>query len=644
MQENLETGASLDHPENVPPAASQMSGTKACAPDGPEDLEDEETLRVTHADVGEIAEPLKDEEEEEEEEEMDQEGDTCKKSGEDDHVLALCQESSMTCAICGLDCKDVATLGQHQESHGAHLCNLCGQSFQDSAGLVRHRENHTSYICTECGRSFGDAHALACHQENHESWICGVCGQNFKDSLTLAHHEETHSLPNRKTFEGSFVKSRARALHSKSGKCFKENPKLRFDQKSCEDLVRSDSRESFAVGVVLEHQKTQAWVCLECGERCQDSVECRQTLMGTTTLKHHQNSHKKDKVAGSLEPEESFNTDSDFVLSQKNCMGRFSNKSLLAPQKIFPSGEPCTENAVPSSCQNISLEGQPSQSHSSLTAQQGIPAEDKTLGSAPQRSPAEEKAPLCGHLQDSCILASQEEAHIEEKPGSDHHGVSLLQEISPVTPPHKRTPAGERPSPVSTEMAALIRHPSPNPYKCHNCEQSFADATGLSHHQIDHTKERLLKCPECGRGFPERLALIRHQMEHTAEKGRGSRQNLRRKSSHGKEKDQGSPLEFGESFTEISAILLQRRNHVPEMGTRQHLKNHGADGKGDAGDALEPYFHFEFGKNSSMGGGLAHHHIQQDKGKYFAHSEPGKISRNSSILLQHLQNHTGEKP
>nr|XP_060636130.1 zinc finger protein 850-like isoform X2 [Anolis sagrei ordinatus] len=589
-------------------------------------------------------------------------GDTCGKSGKDDHAVAFCQEGSVLCTVCGLDCKDAVELEQHQESHASHLCNLCGKTFQDSAGLVHHRESHTSYICTECGRTFSDAHTLVCHQETHESWICGICGQNCKDRLALVHHEETHSMPNC----GSLVKSKVCTLHNKKKGCFKENPKLMLDQKSV-DLTQSNSQESVAAGAFLvQHQETQeAWICLECGEDCQDRLalvdhcrshgrshscskrtdlchhqltrlkgklykcfKCdqsfgsildftqhqeehtgkkahqrakrRQDLVDTTTPKLHQNSHKGEKADECLEPEDSLDTDSDFVLSQKN------HRKRLSPI-ILPNDEPSTENSVPSSRQIISLESQPFRSHSSFTACQGIPPEDKE--------------PLCGPHKDSSVLTSQQEAHQGDK-----------REVSPATPPPKRTPA-----PVSTEMAALIRHPSPKPYKCHNCEWSFVDAVGLSQHQTDHTKERLPKRPECGKDFPERLALIRHQ--HAAEKAKANQPALPTKSNRNKERDQGSSLEFGESFTEISAILLQRGDHATKRGSRHQLKKHGTC----SGDALEPYFQLGLGKNSSTGGGLAQRHAQQDKGKYFAFSGPTKISRNSSILLQHLQNHTAEK-
>uniref|UniRef100_A0A803U1H3 C2H2-type domain-containing protein n=1 Tax=Anolis carolinensis TaxID=28377 RepID=A0A803U1H3_ANOCA len=602
-------------------------------------------------------------------------GDTCGKSGKDDHAVALCREGSVFSSVCGLDCKDAAELEQHQESHASHLCNLCGKNFQDRAGLVHHRESHTSYICTECGRTFSDAHALVCHQETHESWICGICGQNCKDRLALVHHEETHSLPIRGAIGGRLVKSKVHTLHNKRGGCFKENPKLTFDQKSV-DLTQSKSQESVAAGAFLvQHQETQeAWTCLECGENCQDNLalvdhyrshgrshscskcrlsfskhttlchhqlshlkgklykcsgcdqsfgdildftqhqkehtgkevhqraKCRQALVDTTTPKLQRNSHKGEKADECLEPEHSFNTDSDFALSQKNHTGKLS-------PGILPSDEPSTENSLPSSHQINSLEGQPFQSHSSFTTHKGIPPEDKESSGGPH--------------EDSFVLTSQQGAHQGDK-----------EEISPATPPPKRSPA-----PVSTEMAALFQHPSPKPYKCHNCEWSFVDAAGLSQHQIDHTKEGLLKGPECGKDFPERLALICPQTEHAAEKAKANQPALPTKSNCSKERDQGSSLEFGESFTEISAILLQRGEHTYKRGSRQQLKKH----RPGSGDALEPYFHLGLDKKSSTGGGLSQRHVQQDKGKYFAFSDPTKISRNSSILLQHLQNHTAEK-
>lgn len=590
-------------------------------------------------------------------------GITSREKSEDGHLPAQHQESS----TCELACQDATELVQHQKSHIAHLCNVCGQSFQDAATLEQHRASHTSYICSECGRSFGDADALSCHQENHESLICGICGQNCKDSLALAQHEETHSLHICGGCGESFVDSKTLALHEESGRC-KENSKLILDQESSKAFVCIDCRESFVDEATLaQHQEThKTWVGLECGENCKDSAElvdhreshkgshvcseCGEAFVDSKALKLHRKSHTGGKAQGCLASGEPLNTDSDVAVDQRTHLEELPDKRLAADHNTFTRDKPSDENSGSSSPVNTVLENQPFRGHSGLAAHQRNHLKDITPEGMDQRGLVEGKSPSSGLCpQDSSIpanphtskFAPYQQIPSEDKPCPSSQDDIPFKESSTVALTQKRTSA-----PISTEMAALIRHPSTKPYKCHDCEQSFADATGLSHHQISHMKEKMLKCPECGTGFPDRPALIQHQAEHTAEKGRNVQQPKKRKVCV-KEKCGGNSLEFGESFTEISAILLQRRSQLSERGTPTWQKDQGVDGKQSSSDVLEatePYFHLDLGKTSNASNVLAQHHPHPDKGRYFAHPESGKISRNSSILLQHLQNHTAEKP
>lgn len=617
-------------------------------------------------------------------------------SREDGDVPALHKESGATCRVCRLDCGNADMLARHQKSHAAHLCDVCGQRFQSSTTLARHRKGHTSYICTECGKSFETAGALACHRESHASWICGICGQNCEDSLALEQHEETHSLHICGACGESFAHREALSLHEEEGKCT-ERAKLLLDRESPQALVCLDGEEGFGDEVVLAR-------CVEGGERCKEDSsglvgeewspkrlhacsECRQAFSdGTALARHqiahvqeklykrpefggtmalarhqreptrgkryrcvkrgqasldaavlmlHQKSHTEDQAQGCLEPREPFSSDSEHGVSQRTGEERSSDTALL--------GEELSREQSPSGSQQGSpMEDEPFRESLGLVKHQRPCPDDKVLS-----IPVEEKSSSCGLcFQESSALASYKKTRLEEKLGLGCHGDSASVESSAVAPPQRRTSTADKPAPVSTEMAALIRLPSTKPYKCHDCKQSFVDATGLSRHQIGHMKDKLLKCPECAKGFPDRLALIRHQMEHTAEKLKGV-QKLP-KNHRGKERDRGSPLEFGESFTEISAILLQRRTPVSERGAPQCLKDRGADRKQKSGDVSEltepPYFHLDLGKASGTSNMLAHRHAPQDRGKYLPHPEPGKISRNSSMLLRHLQNHTAEKP
>ncbi|XP_077171576.1 uncharacterized protein LOC143826620 [Paroedura picta] len=586
--------------------------------------------------------------------------------GEDSDVpvCGLRKETGVTCPVCGLRCINTTSLGQHRKSHAARLRNVCGQSFQTSVTLVRHRENHASYICTECGKSFEAAGALACHRESHASWICGICGQNCEDSLALEQHEETHSLHICGTCGESFVHREALSLHEEEGKC-KERAKLLLDGESPEVFAGLDSEEDFGEEVLVQHVE-QGGSCKEDSSRLAHVLEkmhkhpefggtlalarhqrehlrekrsqCTKrghTSLDATVLMLHQKSHTEDKAHGRLESGGRLSSESFQDAHQRTCEER-------SPDTAPFGGEPSADQSPSGSQQSNSMEDEPLREPLGLVAHQRNCSSDQVLS-----APVEEKSSSCGlRFQESSALASCKKIRLEEKLGLGCRGDGWFTESSAVVLPQKRTSAADKPAPASTEMAALIRLPSTKPYKCHDCKQSFVDAAGLSRHQIGHMKDKLLKCSECAMDFPDRLALIRHQMEHTAEKLKGVKKQP--KNHRGKERDRGSPLEFGESFTEISAILLQRGTPISERGTPQRLKDRGTDRKlnsGDISELTEPSrFHLDLGKASSVGNVLAHRHAQPDRGKYMVHPEPGKISRNNSMLLRHLQNHTAEKP
>ncbi|KAG6923631.1 zinc finger protein 572 [Chelydra serpentina] len=107
-------------------------------------------------------------------------------------------------------------------------------------------------------------------------------------------------------------------------------------------------------------------------------------------------------------------------------------------------------------------------------------------------------------------------------------------------------------------MASLIRRPATEPYKCHDCGQSFAEGSGLSRHLASHPKP--FRCPECGRGFPDTGALARHREVHAGGEPAGPGEKSRK------------------SCAEISAVLLRQGNHVAGRGPRSRA----------ADDALPP--------------------------------------------------------
>ncbi|XP_026539264.1 zinc finger protein 629-like [Notechis scutatus] len=627
-------------------------------------------------------------------------------SPEDDaHMQELSEDSSAMCATCRLDCKDVGGVEQHQSRH-AHLCNICGQSFRDAATLVQHEESHTSYICTECGRSFDDAGTLACHQEDHEFWICGTCGQVCRDSVALVEHEETHSLPISRACRVKSI-DRKRDQQHERGRKGKENMKRSLVQEPSKVLLCTNSKVVERVLMEPEETQA-AWVRLECGKSCKDisilgrhqqsprrslvcsehgqgevnsrpdklyqcsecdqefgdllaltchqreqkcgqldqCMECGQLVVDTSALMLHQERQLGDKGHECLQPKEASSPELDIAVHQKNRTEEPSDTALTELQEVFAEEETSKESVLCSFSQGKPLEGQPfCGSSSGLSVHQRTNLDDNSSNNKPQRI---SMGPSGGLPQSHSSLSLQEdESCLHPQDGCRTKSpldVSSFKEASIRARISQRTSNLDKSSPVSTVMTALIQQSSTKPYKCHECEQSFATAAGLSHHQIGHTKERLLKCPECGQGFPERWALIQHQKVHTVEKDRRAHNPPSPKQNCSKDRE--SP-ELGENFTGFSAILLQRGNHISERSMLLRPNDHGADGKQTLAESLETtesYFSLDLGKSPRSGGLLAQHHIRPDKGRYFVRSEPRKISRNSSLLLHHLQNHTVEKP
>ncbi|KAJ7314149.1 hypothetical protein JRQ81_006089 [Phrynocephalus forsythii] len=631
--------------------------------------------------------------------------DTDVESQADGAVSAMGEEGHATCAACGLDCQEATELERHRQAfHASGLCGICGESFPDGATLARHEESHASYICSECGKSFADAHALTGHQESHVSWICGICGQSCRDSWALAVHEERshvafgHSKSRRRkgnsklrpeqgspvdlarvgsrrdSSEGTVCRKMAtRPILLERGESRKESVEPEeYRQNSRRPHVCSRCGQGFADRMALrrheiahrqkkldkcpvrkrsttdpmalaQHQKGHSheklYLCAKCGESFADP----------RALVHHQNRHLGDKAHGGLGAGGSVHADCALALPLDNPMEGSPDPCLPASPKAPPRGEPSEAMAVSSGHQSIQGKVQPFRDDVGFTAPQGSHSEEEAFDKRPQRTQAEETVSLGGCLRDTPALVSTQPALLDEESPLGFPPGSPSKNISAASLPPGRGVATDRPAPVSTEMAALMRRLSTKPYKCHHCEQSFADAAGLSRHQkIGHEKPRPLACLECGRGFPERLALVWHQAEHTAEKGCSGRPPpALREKGQGTEKDNGGPLEFGESFTEISAILLQRGSCVPERVASQGPKDRGALGKEESGDTSQPsgaYFRLDLGGKTGTGSVLSQRRVQRDKGKFLGRSELGKICRKNSILLQHLQNHTVEKP
>uniref|UniRef100_A0ACB8EVT4 Uncharacterized protein n=1 Tax=Sphaerodactylus townsendi TaxID=933632 RepID=A0ACB8EVT4_9SAUR len=589
-----------------------------------------------------------------------------------------------------------------EEPRGSIFCDICGHGFraaQHSRGTEKAK--HLFHMHPNVGRTYEGARCLDLPPgKSHFVDIAAFRGQNWRGQLGAWNSREGNPplAHLRRTCAGEFwAQGSFRCTICEEGKCKRSAAKLLLDRESTKALARLDGEEGFGVEAGLARHtghrgrgkedhtgladKKQGpkrlHPCSECGQAfCSSSAltrhriahvqelykrpESGQSFRDTSAFVRHQKGHirrkryrcvkrgqgsldaavlmlhqksrTEDKARGCVESEQSCGSDSDHRTSEEG-----------SPGVASLGEEHSREEVLSGSRQSNPTEGEPFRKPLGLGRHQRTCSNDKVLS-----IPAEENSSSRGlYFRESSDSASCKPIRVQEKLGHGCRGDGCWGGVESSAEPQRRTRVADKPALVSTEMAALIRLPSTKPYKCHDCKQSFVDAAGLSRHQSGHLKDKHLKCLECAVGFPNRLALIQHQMEHTAEKLEGVQQH-QPKNRCGKEGDRGNPLEFGESFTEISAVLLQRGTAVSERGASQRLKDRGVDGKQNSGNISEstepPYFHLDLRKASGSGGERPHHRAQHDRGKYVAHPKHGKISRNSSILLRHLQNHTAEKP
>ncbi|KAH1171749.1 hypothetical protein KIL84_007367 [Mauremys mutica] len=213
-------------------------------------------------------------------------------------------------------------------------------------------------------------------------------------------------------------------------------------------------------------------------------------------------------------------------------------------------------------------------------------------------------------VRDSSELGVHEKGHPRVEPSHAAPGVHQRGRAA-ADPFPDGSASGGRPG--SGEMASLIQRPATEPYKCHDCGRSFAEGSGLSRHLASHPKP--FRCPQCGRGFPDAAALAQHREVHAGGEPAGSGEKSRK------------------SCAEISAILLRQGNHVAGRGPRRHA----ADGSLPPGGSalarprLQP---------SGRGPATA---ARRDGRMSLARPECGKGSQGGSVLLQHLQNHVGDR-
>ncbi|XP_053571501.1 uncharacterized protein LOC128661250 [Bombina bombina] len=156
---------------------------------------------------------------------------------------------------------------------------------------------------------------------------------------------------------------------------------------------------------------------------------------------------------------------------------------------------------------------------------------------------------------------------------------------------------------IKKDLKTKKNHTGEKPFKCTECEKSFASKSYLLNHQNIHRGERPFICKECGKTFTYMKGLLLHQRIHTGEK----------------------PFmctECGKCFTHNSNLMYHKRTHTGE----------------------KPFACRECGKCFTQRSTLTVHESIHRGEKLFTCVECGKSYSYRSDLRMHQRIHTGEKP
>uniref|UniRef100_A0A1A9WET7 C2H2-type domain-containing protein n=1 Tax=Glossina brevipalpis TaxID=37001 RepID=A0A1A9WET7_9MUSC len=196
------------------------------------------------------------------------------------------RKQNFSCSLCGLNCKTIFHLKQHEERHKIlykYQCNICQRSYASKSSLAIHKKIHfqeRSYKCPQCLKLFLQKQHLQCHLLCHSKerhFQCNYCCKKFKRKQNCTTHMLRHlelllkTNDKIETKEDSLASNKTIAYYIMKQKSVQSVPSLfksqtqflfRNKQKRYANLLQKQSRlNSYC------HQKRYHLDCNNCSEK-----------------------------------------------------------------------------------------------------------------------------------------------------------------------------------------------------------------------------------------------------------------------------------------------------------------------------------------------------------------------------------------
>ena len=113
----------------------------------------------------------------------------------------LNDHGSLSCTICGKQCKTISSMRKHNYEHsekvGKYSCDDCDKRFPFASQLKLHRKKHLTaleHMCIHCNKWFKNRGELTKHLVSHSGkiWHCQKCKYTCNDPRNLRAHMHGH--------------------------------------------------------------------------------------------------------------------------------------------------------------------------------------------------------------------------------------------------------------------------------------------------------------------------------------------------------------------------------------------------------------------------------------------------------------------